>query len=71
MATASVKGGGVTTPARYETAIPKTVLTSASPPRIGTLSAPQPFFCEKYSFLSFLSYHLTSSITPVSDLRTE
>ena len=45
--------GGVTTPARYETAILKTVLTSARPPRIGTLSAPQPFFCEKYIFLSF------------------
>ena len=43
----------MTTPARYETAILKTVLTSASPPRIGTLSAPQPFFCEKYLFLSF------------------
>ena len=46
--------GGVTTPARYETAILKTVFTSASPPRIGTLSAPQPFFCEKYIFLCFL-----------------
>ena len=45
--------GGVTTPARYETAILKTVLTSARPPRIGTLSAPQPFFCEKYIFFVF------------------
>ena len=45
--------GGVTTPARYGTAILKTVFTSASPPRIGTLSAPQPFFCEKYIFCLF------------------
>ena len=42
--------GGVTTPARYETAILKTVFTSASPPRTGTLSAPQSFFCENTFF---------------------
>ena len=50
----SLDHGGVTTPASYETAILKTVFTSASPHRIGTLSAPQPFFCEKYLFFVFL-----------------
>ena len=49
----STTSGGVTTPASYETAILKTVLTSASPPRIGTLSAPQPFFCEEELFSLF------------------
>ena len=64
------RAGGVTTPARYETAILITVLTSASPPRIGTLSVPQPFFCEKYLFFVFflcrqLCRQLSASCLPV------
>ena len=58
--------GGVTTPARYETNILKTVFTGASPPRIGTLSAPQPFFCEKYPFfLPPAVCQLSASCLPV------
>ena len=41
--------GGVTTPASYETAIVKTVVTSAGPSGIGVLSAAQ--FFSKISFL--------------------